>query len=240
MHLTLSTEEGVSTLLTHYLSDSPQSTATLGSGGHTTALAGGATPQGASRQYPAYKPFSDGTQHFPCHLSCMGRSAWKSGTGAQLLPNTLAYKCSRRRAYYQALKTHPLLRQIPTSNRSHQRHLDLLEHTLSRRGTGLRDEFPRRIRRRGSGISPTHLKELLRLPEASDDADLLPAHAALVTQLDRGAVPDAIILWLTGVLLTLLRRTDSGVRPISVGETLRRLTSVWLNRKVRTTVESIL
>ena len=85
----------------------------------------------------------------------------------------------------------------------------------------------------GSALSPTHLKELLRVPEAQDENGLCAALAGLATRLARGQAPRDIIPWLTGAPLTPLRKRDGGVRPIAVGETIRRLIASILMRRIR-------
>ena len=100
--------------------------------------------------------------------------------------------------------------------------------------------FPHASAAGASGLSPTHLRELLHVPEAADENGLCAALAALVTQLARGNVPDAVAPWLAGAPLTPLRKRDNGVRPIAVGETIRRITSSILMNRVRDTAHSYL
>ena len=50
----------------------------------------------------------------------------------------------------------------------------------------------------GTGLTPTPLTEMLRLPEASDGAGLLTSLSCFVSQLVKGNVPLRIAPWLPG------------------------------------------
>ena len=60
-------------------------------------------------------------------------------------------------------------------------------------------------------------------PDARSENSFVPALAALTKTLLKGNGPEELAKWFTGAPLTPLRKFDGGVRPIAVGETLRRL-----------------
>ena len=76
-----------------------------------------------------------------------------------------------------------------------------------------------------SGLRPCHFQEAL-LTENKDE--LLEHTTALVTLLAKGLAPRALAPHLAGASLTALPKKDGSVRPIAVGETLRRLTAKCL------------
>jgi hypothetical protein len=73
-----------------------------------------------------------------------------------------------------------------------------------------------------SGLRPWALRQALG-PAYSDQ---VVAHlTTLVNLLNKGQVPHDVQPWLCGALLMALPKKDGSARPISVGETLRRLTA---------------
>ena len=112
------------------------------------------------------------------------------------------------------------------------RHISLVDNVKPEDICACVQKFPRSSAGGGTGLTPTHLKEMLRMPEARDDTGLRTALACLVSQLARGKVPQAITPWFTGAPLSPLRNRDGAVRPIAVDETLRRLTSSVLMNQV--------
>ena len=128
-------------------------------------------------------------------------------------------------------------RATPAPDRRHQALLEKAEHAEI---VQCIKSFPRASAGGGSGLSPTHLKELARLPEANDVTGLVAALAQLVTFMAKGHIPPAIAQWCLGAPLTPLRKRDNGVRPIAVGETLRRLVASWLMRRVRAKAHMLL
>ena len=100
--------------------------------------------------------------------------------------------------------------------------------------------FPRASAGGGTGLTPAHIKELARMPEANDVTGLVPALAQLVTLMAKGHVPARVSPWFLGAPLTPLRKRDGGVRPIAVGETLRRLVASWLMHKVSAKAAALL
>ena len=78
------------------------------------------------------------------------------------------------------------------------RHTALLDSVKPEDITACVKKFPRASAGGGTGLTPTHLKEMLRLPEASEGTGLLTALACLVSQLAKGNVPARIAPWLAG------------------------------------------
>ena len=91
-----------------------------------------------------------------------------------------------------------------------------------------------------SGLSTTHVRELIQVPGAHDEGGLIHALAALLTELARGAAPRELAEWITGAPITPLRKPNGDVRPIAVGETLRRLVSSILLARFRDEIRDYL
>ena len=92
-------------------------------------------------------------------------------------------------------------------------------------------KFPRASAAGGSGLTATHLEELMSVPCTEQDTGLVAGLAKLLTRMARGEAPNAIAPWIAGAPLTALLKSDDSVRPIAVGETLRRLaSSILMNR----------
>ena len=89
-------------------------------------------------------------------------------------------------------------------------------------------------------MTPTHLRELAGILEAHEEAGLLPALARLITFWARGLAPASLAPWITGAPLTPLRKRDNGVRPVAVGETLRRMTGSMLLARNKTAIRTLL
>ena len=75
----------------------------------------------------------------------------------------------------------------------------------------------------GSGLTATHLDELFSVPSTEQDTGLAAGLAKLLTKLARGAAPKELVPWIAGAPLIALLKPDGTIRPIAVGETLRRL-----------------
>ena len=91
-----------------------------------------------------------------------------------------------------------------------------------------------------SRLSPDHLREALKCPTPIKAELLLDSITAFVNVLASGRVCDNIAPYFCGAYLHPLLKKDGGVRPIAVGETLRRLVSKCLNFAVRKDAESTL
>jgi hypothetical protein len=76
-----------------------------------------------------------------------------------------------------------------------------------------------------SGLRPCHLQEML---ESDDDFDLAEALAAFSSDLVNGLLPSESRNWFCGARVIGIPKKPSGVRPIAVGEVLRRLAAKCL------------
>lgn len=76
-----------------------------------------------------------------------------------------------------------------------------------------------------SKLYPAHLQDALRAPTADASGRLSGPLTFLVNSLAGGNCPAEVAPWLSGAPIFPLRKKDNGVRPIAVGETLRRLVS---------------
>ena len=72
-----------------------------------------------------------------------------------------------------------------------------------------------------TGLSIDHLRELCRLP----GIELIPHLTQVCSLIASGRFPASIRPLLFGARLTALQKKDNGIRPVAVGETLRRLTA---------------
>ena len=81
--------------------------------------------------------------------------------------------------------------------------------------------FPRASAPGPSGLRPSHLQDALR--RRGRGLALLAALSDLTALWLKGALPQEHAPYLCGANLTPLRKPDGGVRPVAVGETLRRL-----------------
>ena len=88
--------------------------------------------------------------------------------------------------------------------------------------------FPRGSSGGVSGLTPTHLLELCQSTAADRSGGILNAMNQGLDILAQGRGPTALAQWIAGAPLTAQRKEDAGVRPIAVGETVRRLISSML------------
>ena len=99
-------------------------------------------------------------------------------------------------------------------------------------------KFPRASAAGGSGLSAAYLEELLSVPCTEQETGLAPGLAKLLTRLARGKTPAALAPWIAP--LTALLNPDKSVRPVAVGETLRRLVSSMLMTRVAKRAKEVL
>jgi hypothetical protein len=74
-------------------------------------------------------------------------------------------------------------------------------------------------------LSPSHLQDMLRSSSEHARAALLSELTAFVNRSFHGHLSELLVPWFVGALLTAFAKHGGGVRPLAVGETLRRLTS---------------
>ena len=100
--------------------------------------------------------------------------------------------------------------------------------------------MPRGSAAGSSGLSPTHLRELISTTDAQEHGGLLHAIAALCTRWARGRAPPELAVWIAGAPVTPLRKRNNDVRPIAVGETIRRIVASVLLRRHAPEIKSYL
>ncbi len=90
--------------------------------------------------------------------------------------------------------------------------------------------FPKAVAAGGSAFSQSHLLEFLRVP-ATRQFGLLDILKRTVNILATVKAPISMSQWIASAPVTPLCKRDGGVRPIAVGETLRRLVgNLWMKR----------
>jgi hypothetical protein len=85
-------------------------------------------------------------------------------------------------------------------------------------------QFDRGFAPGGSGLRPSHLQDMLRASYEQAISALLSALTAFVNRSFHGHLPELLVPWFVGAPLTASAKNGGGVRPLAVGETLRRLT----------------
>lgn len=85
----------------------------------------------------------------------------------------------------------------------------------------------------GSGLTINHLREMLDMPTSESASGLASGLSKVATRFESGDMPDCIISWVASARLTPLVKRDGGVRPVAIGETLRRIISSTLNVRVK-------
>eukprot|EP00756_Hemistasia_phaeocysticola_P007272 Hpha_TRINITY_DN14185_c0_g1::TRINITY_DN14185_c0_g1_i1::g.11004::m.11004 len=93
--------------------------------------------------------------------------------------------------------------------------------------------FPRGTAAGPSGLSVQHILDVLGQADAETFAGRL---AALVNILARGDAPRAVARHLAGAKLVALPKPSNGLRPVAVGETVRRLVARCLCAKARSRI----
>ena len=89
-------------------------------------------------------------------------------------------------------------------------------------------------------LRPLHLKEVLR-PDVGHQRELLLFQlTALVNRIISNQLPDFIMPVLLGANLTALNKKNGGIRPIAVGETIRRIACKCAMRQVEPQLTSLL
>lgn len=90
--------------------------------------------------------------------------------------------------------------------------------------------FPRGSAPGPSGLRPQHLKDALHSTAHRDE--VLHQLLALVNLLAKGLAPPSVAEHLAGAWLVALTKKDGGLRPVAIGETLRRLVAKCLCSQV--------
>ena len=78
-----------------------------------------------------------------------------------------------------------------------------------------------------SGLRPQHLLDCLRADVPGGGTQMLEGLLTLTNAAMAGGLEPAAVRILCGARLVPLRKPDGGVRPIAVGETLRRVVAKW-------------
>jgi len=79
-----------------------------------------------------------------------------------------------------------------------------------------------------SGLRPQHMLDFLNSADSAAKAGLLEALLTMVTATSSGRLHPRAAPYLCAARLIQLRKKDSGVLPIAVVKTLRRLVAKWL------------
>ena len=80
-----------------------------------------------------------------------------------------------------------------------------------------------------SGLQVSHLKEAVFCPSLSYATQAIRALTDIVRTLSAGEIPSEVVPHLCGAHLLAAQKKSGGLRPIAVGEVLRRLTSKCLS-----------
>ena len=91
-----------------------------------------------------------------------------------------------------------------------------------------------------SGLRPNHLKEAIFCPSPDRAAQITRALSEVVRLLCAGRAPVEVVPHLCGATLLPCQKKGGGLRPIAVGEVLRRLTSKCLSHAVQSEAYSTL
>ena len=108
-------------------------------------------------------------------------------------------------------------------------HIQITEAKVTR---ALRS-FPNGTSPGPSALRANHLKEAVFCPSPDHAEAALPALCKVVNLLCSGQVLPEVIPHFCGAMLFASRKKSGGLRPIAVGEVLRRLTSKCISRAVR-------
>lgn len=92
----------------------------------------------------------------------------------------------------------------------------------------------------GSGLSFQHLKEMVRTDGTDPLKSLAKSLATFADRIATGRIEPALAVWFASAPLSPLRKRDGGVRPIAIGESLRRLVGKMLMRRVRARASALL
>lgn len=99
--------------------------------------------------------------------------------------------------------------------------------------------FPNGTAPGGSRFRASFLQDALTIPAGDADGRLSMALTGVVNLLAAGVVPDGCAPWIAGAPLYPLRKRDGGVRPVAVGEVLRRLVAKCFCARFKGRVEAV-
>ena len=91
-----------------------------------------------------------------------------------------------------------------------------------------------------SSLRANHLKEAVFCPSPTQSEFALKGLVGVVNLLVAGRAPSCIITFLCGASLLACQKKDGGLRPIAIGEVLRRLISKCVARAVQSEAVSFL
>jgi hypothetical protein len=81
---------------------------------------------------------------------------------------------------------------------------------------------------------------MITAPSPQAAATALEALVSAVNKLASGRAPSSFATWLCGAPLTALAKPNGGVRPIAVGEVIRRLVAKCLMARVKQSAQALL
>eukprot|EP00171_Calliarthron_tuberculosum_P010506 IDg10506t1 len=96
------------------------------------------------------------------------------------------------------------------------------------------ESFPKAAGAGGSGLSAAHILEMVRTPCNKKEYGFLAALTRLCNKLAAGQAPPGMAQWVAAVPVIPLRKRGGSVRPIAIGETVRRLVGKLWMRRLRT------
>ena len=89
--------------------------------------------------------------------------------------------------------------------------------------------FPRGTAPGASGLRAQHLVDALESPSLAEDCQVVAVLAKVCSSLATGDVASDLAPWMAGAPIFPLKKKDKGIRPIAVGEVMRRLVGkLWL------------
>ena len=102
--------------------------------------------------------------------------------------------------------------------------------------------FPRGTAPGGSGLRAQHLADALDAPLHNNDNSFTTPLARVCSILASGAAPPSIAPWVAGAPIYPLKKKGDGIRPIAVGEVLRRLVGklILANTDVQKKIDTVM
>jgi hypothetical protein len=91
-----------------------------------------------------------------------------------------------------------------------------------------------------SALRHSHIEGMITAPSPQAAATALEALVSLENTLASGRAPSSFATWLCGALLTALAKPNRSVRPIAVGELIRRLVAKCLMARAKQSAQALL